>query len=166
MTTPEIRELLREEFGDVGWEARNILATMEGVDDIYFDRMSQIRMPCWHKGRVALVGDSAAAVSLLAGEGTGLALVEAYILAGEIARAGSDYKRAFEGYEQRLRPFLKNKQETSAGSASTFVPSTELGVWTRNQATKLLGIPGVASFFIGRSLRDDLDLPDYDDQRV
>lgn len=161
MTTPEVRALLREEFSGVGWESENILAAMEGVDDIYFDRMSQIRMSCWHKGRVALVGDAAAAVSLLAGEGTGLALVEAYILAGEIARAGSDYRRAFQAYEERLRPFLNRKQETSARSASTFVPSTEFGVWLRNQATKLIGIPGVASFFLGRHLRDDLDLPVY-----
>ena len=162
MTIPEIRELLREQFSDVGWEAQNILAMMEGVDDIYFDRMSQIRMSCWHKGRVALVGDAAAAVSLLAGEGTGLALIEAYILAGEIARAGSDYTRAFQAYEERLRPFLRDKQETSAASASAFVPSTKLGVWARNQATKLIGIPGVASFFLGRNLRDSLDLPEYD----
>ena len=162
MTTPEIRELLREEFSDVGWEAQNILATMEGVDDIYFDRMSQIRMSCWHNGRVALAGDAAAAVSLLAGEGTGLALVEAYVLAGEIARAGSDYRRAFQAYEERLRPFLKDKQETAAGSASAFVPSTKLGVWARNQATKLIGIPGVASFFLGRNLRDSVDLPEYE----
>ena len=163
ITIPEVRELLREEFSDVGWEAQKILATMEGVDDFYFDRMSQIRMSCWHKGRVALVGDAAAAVSLLAGEGTGLALVETYILAAEIARAGSDYRRAFQAYEERLRPFLKHKQETSARSGSTFIPSTQFGVWVRNQATKLIGIPGVASFFLGRHLRDDLDLPVYDE---
>jgi 2-polyprenyl-6-methoxyphenol hydroxylase-like FAD-dependent oxidoreductase len=163
MTIPEVRELVREEFRDVGWETQNILAMMEGVDDIYFDRMSQIRMSSWHKGRVALVGDAAAAVSLLAGEGTGLALVETYILAGEIARAGSDYGRAFDAYEERLRPFLKRKQEMSARSGSTFVPSTEFGVWVRNQATKLIGIPGIASLFLGRHLRDDLDLPAYND---
>ena len=166
MTTPEVREMLRQEFRDVGWEAQNILAAMQGVDDIYFDRMSQIRMPCWHKGRVALVGDAAAAVSLLAGEGTGLALVETYILAGEISRAGSAYRRAFEAYEERLRPFITKKQETSARSGSTFVPSTEFGVWVRNQATKLIGIPGVGSYFIGRLLRDDLDLPVYMNERV
>ena len=162
MTTTEIRKLLREEFSEVGWEAQNILATMEGVDDIYFDRMSQIRMSCWHKGRVALVGDAAAAVSLLAGEGTGLALIEAYVLAGEIARARNDYTRAFQAYEKQLRRFVEDKQETAARSASTFVPSTKFGVWTRNQATKLMSIPGVASYFLGRNLRDDLDLPEYD----
>ncbi len=162
LTTDQIRDLLRAEFGDAGWEADNILAAMDHADDIYFDRMSQIRMPCWHKGRVALVGDAAAAVSLMAGEGTGLAIIEAYTLAGEIMRAGGDHAVAFEAYENRLRPFLEKKQRTSAGSASTFAPSTEFGVWARNQATKLMGIPGVASFFLGRSLRDDLDLPEYD----
>ena len=71
------------------------LARMNEVSDIYFDRVSQIRMPTWTKGRVALVGDAAACASLLAGEGTGLAMTEAYVLAGE-STSGGDYQAAFK----------------------------------------------------------------------
>jgi 2-polyprenyl-6-methoxyphenol hydroxylase-like FAD-dependent oxidoreductase len=160
-TQDGIRSILRSAFGDVAWEAPAILDAMERLDDIYFDRMVQIRMPNWTKGRVALVGDAAAAVSLLAGEGTGLAMVEAYVLAGEISQASSDYGAAFSAYEKRLRRFIEGKQLSAAKFASTFVPETELGIWARNQATKLMHIPIVAGFLIGRQLRDDFDLPDY-----
>ncbi|MCB1020265.1 MAG: FAD-binding domain [Bryobacterales bacterium] len=161
LSASDVRALLRDEFGGAGWEAGQILAQMERVDDIYFDRMSQIHMPSWRKGRCTLLGDAAAAVSLLAGEGTGLAMVEAYVLAGELGRAGDDYERAFAEYERRLRPFLEAKQKTAAEFASTFVPKTEFGVWVRNVATKLMNIPGVGALFMGGSLKDDFELPDY-----
>ena len=161
LTMGEIRDVLRTEFGNVGWEAPQILDAMHGAEDIYFDRMSQIRMPAWTKGRVALVGDAAAAVSLLAGEGTGLAIIEAYVLAGELHRAQGDVRRAFSEYERRLRPFIEKKQKTAQKFASTFAPETELGIWARNQATKLMNIPGVGNLLLGANLRDDLDLPDY-----
>ena len=68
---------------------------MDPVQEIYYDRVSQIRMDCWSKGRVMLLGDAAACVSLLAGEGCGLAMTEAYVLAGELQRAGNDHREAF-----------------------------------------------------------------------
>ena len=81
------KALLRREFGDAGWECPHILAALDGVDDLYFDVVSQIRLDRWSRGRTALVGDAAACVSLMAGEGTGLAMTEAYVLAGELACA-------------------------------------------------------------------------------
>jgi 2-polyprenyl-6-methoxyphenol hydroxylase-like FAD-dependent oxidoreductase len=160
-TTAGIREVLRSEFADVGWEAPQILDAMERAEDIYFDRISQIRIPAWTKGRVALIGDAAGAVSLLAGEGTGLAIVEAYVLAGELHRAEGDFRRAFSEYEKRLRHFIEEKQKTAVKFASTFVPETTLGIWARNQATRLMSIPGVGDLLLGQNLRDDLDLPNY-----
>ncbi len=91
----ETHALLRLVFADAGWESAQILAAMDTADDLYFDRVSQIRMPSWHQGRVALVADAGMAVSFLAGEGAGLAMTVAYVLAGELARAESDYQAAF-----------------------------------------------------------------------
>lgn len=162
LTTAQIRDLIHAEFGGMDWEMPVIMEALEQVDTIYFDRMSQIRMPSWHKGRVALLGDAAAAVSLLAGEGTGLAMTEAYVLAGELHRSGGDYRAAFSAYEQRLRPFLEEKQKAAQNFASTFVPKSDLGIWLRNQATKLMRIPGVSGLFLGKSLTDGIDLPQYD----
>src|SRR5689334_643166 len=71
-------------------------------------------MPIWSQGRVALVGDAAACVSLLAGEGTGLAMTEAFVLAGERNQAHGDYRAALQRYEQRLRPLIADKQAGEA----------------------------------------------------
>jgi hypothetical protein len=61
-----------------------------------------------------------------------------------------------------LRPFVEGRQESARDFAPSFVPKTALGVWLRNQATKLMAIPQVANFLIGRTPRDDIDMPDYD----
>ncbi len=111
------KDELRNEFRDVGWESREILATLDDADDLYFDVVSQIRMDRWSRGRTLLIGDAAACISLLGGEGTGLAMTEAYVLAGELQRAGTDHRRAFAAYETRLRPFIKAKQ---SGAEKTF----------------------------------------------
>jgi len=155
------RAALRREFAGMGWEVPAILAAMESVEDIYFDRVSQIEMPRWSKGRAALVGDAVACVSLLAGEGSGLAMAEAYVLAGEIARAGSDHAAALSRYEERMKPFLAAKQESARKFASSFVPETAFGVVFRNWMMRLMNIPPVADFFVGE-LSDDIDMPDYE----
>src|SRR5262249_28232454 len=144
-------------FADVGWECPRILDAMSSVTDIYFDRVSQIRMDHWTKGRTALIGDAGACVSLLAGEGTGLAMAEAYVLARAL-RVGDDYATAFRRYEQCLMAFLRHKQTAASRFASSFVPKTAIGISFRNLVTRLIGIPIVADFFIGRSLRDDFDI--------
>lgn len=157
----ERKAVLEDVFVDVGWEAPRILAAMENVDNIYFDRVSQIRMDRWTKGRTALIGDAAACVSLLAGEGTGLAMAEAYVLAGELRDSGDDPTAAFARYQALMMPFLKRKQESAAKFASSFAPKSALGLTFRNQVTRLFQMPSLAEFFIGRDLRDDIQLPDY-----
>jgi len=148
---------LAQVFADVGWECPQILSAMGKVTDVYFDRVSQIRMDHWTKRRTALVGDAAACVSLLAGEGTGLAMAEAYVLAQSLRASADDPQQAFARYEQCLMPFLKRKQISAAKFASSFVPKTAVGISVRNVVTGLLRIPAVANFFIGRDLRDDFN---------
>ena len=111
---------------------------MASVSNIYFDRVSQIRLDRWTKGRTALVGDAAACVSLLAGEGSGLAMAEAYVLAGELRNCGGDYGAAFARYQERLMPFLKRKQKSAAKFASSFAPKTAFGITFRNLVTRLM----------------------------
>ena len=157
----ERRATLRGVFGGMGWETPHILAAMEHVEDIYFDRVSQIEMPAWSKGRVALLGDAAACVSLLAGEGCDLALTEAYVMAGELARARGDHVQAFAAYEERLRSMIASRQASARKFAGAFAPRTAVGVWFRNQVTRLMNIPPLAELFLGRDLRDRMELPDY-----
>lgn len=152
---------LHQVFGNAGWECPEILRQLDGASDVYFDRTSQIVMDHWSDGRVALIGDAAAAVSLLAGEGTGLAMVQAYTLAGELNRAGADHQDAFRRYERQLRPVVEARQRSARAFATMFTPKTALGLWTRNQASKLLNIPRLADRIVRSEFRDDIALPEY-----
>ncbi len=156
------KSALKSAFAGAGWEWPQIEQELEAASSLYFDSVSQIRMDRWSKGRVALIGDAAACVSLMAGEGTGLAIAEAYVLAGELHACGGDYATAFRNYEQRLMPFLRAKQASAAKFASSFAPATSLGIAFRNAVTKLLRVPFIAEYFIGRNLRDQIELPVYD----
>jgi 2-polyprenyl-6-methoxyphenol hydroxylase-like FAD-dependent oxidoreductase len=155
------KEVLRNQFRDGEWECRPILDALEGVDDLYFDVVSQIRLDRWSAGRVALIGDAAACVSLLAGEGTGLAMIEAYVLAGELARANGNLSDAFIAYENRLRGFLDEKQKGATRFISFFVARTDLGIWVRNVAMRAFNIGPIGELVMTRTLRDDIELPEY-----
>ena len=161
MRAGEAKSILCEAFAGSGWEWPQIERELARTSDLYFDTVSQVRMDRWTKGRTALVGDAAACVSLMAGEGTGLAIAEAYVLAGELHACGDDFRTAFARYEQRLMPFLRRKQASAATFASSFAPKTSFGLAFRNVATKLMQVPSIAELFIGRALRDDIELPDY-----
>src|SRR6202012_3437989 len=96
------KALLREVYGRCGWECTEILTELGGIDAFYFDRVSQIRMPHWSRGRIALAGDAAFCVSLLAGQGSALAMISAYVLAGELAAADGPDRQAVGNLGQTL----------------------------------------------------------------
>ena len=154
------KDQLRKQFGDAGWECPAILAALDDVDDLYFDVVSQIRMDRWSQGRVTLIGDAAGCISLLGGEGTGLAITEAYVLAGELMRAGGDHRRAFAAYESRLRPLIEDKQAGAERLIGFFATRTRFGLWFRNFAMRTMNFGPVATLFAG-NVRDDIELPDY-----
>jgi 2-polyprenyl-6-methoxyphenol hydroxylase-like FAD-dependent oxidoreductase len=118
-------------------------------------------MDRWSRGRVALVGDAAYCVSLLAGQGSALAMTGAYVLAGELARSAGRHEDAFERYEKLLRDFISTKQQGAERFASAFAPRTRWGLLFRNQVIKAAAIPGVARLTFGRDIVDTLELPNY-----
>ena len=122
------KALLRAEFGGSGWECPHILAALDAAPELYVDRVSQIRMPQWSRGRIALVGDAAYCVSLVAGQGSALAMTGAYVLAGELAKADGRHDEAFANYEKVLRDFIDRKQQGAERFASAFAPKTRLGL--------------------------------------
>nr|WP_166175751.1 FAD-binding domain [Altererythrobacter segetis] len=155
------RALIRSRYAGAGWEVADFLAGLDAADDLYLDRVSQIRMDRWHDGPVALLGDAAYAPSFLAGQGSALAMIGGYVLAGELKRAGDDIPLALANYQRRLFHLMRSKQNGAMGMASTFVPKTDFGLRVRATAAKLLGIGWFADLVIGRSIRDQIDLPDY-----
>lgn len=147
-------------FADIQWEWPAIRRALDACEDVYFDRVSQIVTPAWSEGRVTLLGDAAGAVSLVAGEGAGIGMAAAYVLAAELADCDGDPTPAFARYEARMRPFVERKQAAARSFATSFTPRTALGVWLRNAATYAMAIPGVPGLLVGSQLRDNLELPD------
>lgn len=166
------RALIKRVFRNMPWETPSVLSDpqFEKLEGIYFDRAAQIKMRNWSKGRVALVGDAAACLSPLAGEGTGIALLEAYVLAGEIAKAcpaGDDertrqnYATAFAGYETLLMPFVRKKQASASKVGNTFVPNHKIYIWLRDVLTRCL--PDKLTAMIAfAEFKDDIELPVYE----
>ena len=103
--------LLRERMAGLGWLTPDILAHLDDTPDFYLDQVAQVVMDRWSSGRVGLLGDAAFSSSPMSGQGTGLALVGAYLLAGELAAAGWDPDAGFARYEARMRSFVEANQE-------------------------------------------------------
>lgn len=159
---PAQKATLRMTFGDGKWECGRILGELDRTQDLYFDRVSQIKMETWSRGRVALIGDAAFCVSLMAGQGSALAMTAAYVLAGELAKAAGRHEEAFGKYEMRLRDYIRSKQNGAVRFSAAFAPKTRWGLFLRNQVIKACAVPGLASLAFGRDIVDTLQLPEYE----
>ncbi|MDL4773864.1 FAD-dependent monooxygenase [Actinomadura xylanilytica] len=132
------QKALAERFRGGGWETDRLLDAMADAPDFYFDSVGQIRMDAWTRGRIALLGDAACCPSSLSGMGTGLAVVGAYALAGELAAAGGDHRTAFARYEALVRPYAEGCQKSGEGVSRFMVPETRFMAWFLNQNFRLL----------------------------
>lgn len=164
------KAILRDRFGRSGWECPQILEALEHTSELYFDRVSQIQLASrpdlWTQGRVTLLGDAAFCVSFLAGQGSALAMVAAYILAGELYRSRGNYAEAFSQYQTLFAPFVAQKQKAALRFAGSFAPHSRLSLILRNQIMNLMRIPWIADLAIGRGFSDKIVLPDYERGRI
>lgn len=131
------KRIVAERFSGLGWETPRVLAAMAQADSMYFDSISQIRMDRVSHGRVALLGDAGYGATM-GGLGTGLAVVSAYLLAGELARAGGDHTEAFARYETGIRTYARGCQKVADGAGPFLAPRTRRGMWIRRHAHRLL----------------------------
>jgi 2-polyprenyl-6-methoxyphenol hydroxylase-like FAD-dependent oxidoreductase len=148
------KSLLRERMAGLGWLAPQILAHLDDTPDFYLDQVAQVVMDSWSNGRVGLIGDAAFSSSPMSGQGTGLALVGAYLLAGELAAAGWDPKAGFAAYEERMRSFVEANQEIGRLHAlSRTVPEPDAEPAPEPDMDALMKLADRAI--------NGLDLPDY-----
>lgn len=142
------RQVLAHEFADTGWHVPDLLARMRTSEDLYFDAVSQVRMPRWSRGRVALVGDAASCLSLF-GDGTTLAMAGAATLARELGRWSGGPERspqsAFDRYEREHRAVVAPKLNGYRSGASMIVPATRTGIVARNALLRTLPALRIAS---------------------
>src|SRR4051812_28437614 len=148
------KQLLRERMDGLGWETPRILAHLDDTPDFYLDQVAQVVMDRWSDGRVGLIGDAAFCSSPFSGGGTGLALVGAYLLAGELAAAGWDPAVGFAAYERRMRPFVEANQEIGRMHVgSREVPDPDAGPAPEPDMEALMAV-------VERAI-NGVELPDY-----
>lgn len=132
------QQLLCNAYADMGWEVPKLLEEMKNAPDFYFDTVAQIEMNTWSKNRVVLLGDAGYCASPVSGQGTSLALVGAYVLAGELAQ--SNYTNAFQHYEKILRHFVKQNQKLGRTFAKNMTGENrfKITVWLHEQLMRIL----------------------------
>jgi len=129
------KKILSDAYGGyASWKVPQLLEAALADGDLYFDSVSQIHMPAWHKGRIALLGDAAHCATLLSGRGTSLAFTGAYFLAEELERCGGDPAAAFPRYEARQRPYVTFAQDSAHYGGDVLVPATWEAITERNQS--------------------------------
>jgi 2-polyprenyl-6-methoxyphenol hydroxylase-like FAD-dependent oxidoreductase len=133
------KALVTKTFACDGWEVPRLLAALEAAKDLYFDEIACTDVPRFSSGRIALLGDAACG-GTIGGQGTGLAVVGAYVLAGELA-AADDHAVAFRRYEERLRPYATKCQEGVKHVGPFYAPPTRAHRWMRDRMYGVLASP-------------------------
>ncbi len=128
---------LKQVFNGMGWLTPQLLNDVVDPDTIFMDTVTQIHMPTWHQGRVALVGDSCGCMTLISGQGASMAMGGAYVLAQAIQEQGR-YEEAFQHYETMMRPAIEQRQKGARDFAKAFVPGTELGLTAQKVMMKII----------------------------
>ena len=131
------KKILVDAFaGHTSWKIPQLLDAARADPELFFDSASQIHMPSWHRGRVALVGDAGYCAAFLSGRGTSLALTGAWFLAEELERCGADHTAAFERYEARQRPYVTAAQRRVEQGRERQTPLTWEAIEARNEALR------------------------------
>ncbi|GGP10165.1 FAD-dependent monooxygenase [Nonomuraea glycinis] len=165
---PRQKELLREHFAGAGWEVPRLLERLDSASAFYFDSITQLRLDTWSRGRVTLVGDAGYCPGPAVGGSTSLAVVGAYVLAGELAAAGGAPARAYPAYEAELGEYVRRSRAFAVGMARRLIPGGRGDLWAMVQGIRLLnhlptGLTKAASKLSARSVRlhDSFALKDY-----
>lgn len=155
------RQIVTAAYAGGSWRVPELLDRVRDADDIYFDSVSQVRLPQWSHGRVALLGDAASSVSLF-GEGSSLAMAGAATLAGALAASPGDHRAAFRRYEAAHRTLVAPKQRAVSQAAALIVPATHRGIVARNLAARLWPVAAAAQWVgrrTGRRTTPTVDAP-------
>lgn len=157
------KHLVAQRFAGAGWEIPRLLRAMHDSPDFVLDNFGQVRMDVWSRGRVALLGDAAYCPTALTGLGTSLALVGAYLLAGELTRCRGGHRQAFARYQDLMRPYVANSQQLPPGGVGGFAPKSSAYIALRGMSMRMMTRWPIKNLVAGQFEKaNDIDLPDYD----
>lgn len=154
---------MAEEFADFAGLGVRAIREMREADDFYFERIAQIKLEKWFGDRCVLVGDAAYAPSPLTGQGTALAILGSYVLAGELAASPDDPSAAFGRYQDVLEDYVKKSQNIPLGGMLPRLanPWSSWGIYVLRSLFWLMAWTGAWKWFGGES-KMDFALPKYD----
>ncbi|MFE9320144.1 FAD-dependent monooxygenase [Nocardia sp. NPDC052278] len=156
------QRLIHDMLAEAGWETPAILDAMSTTPDFYFDMLARVDMPSLSTGRVTLLGDSGFCGSPMTGMGTAMAIVGAYVLAGEIAAAPDDLATALTRYEEIVEPFLDKAKELPGGGIKMMLPTSRLGTRMARASMKVMTSRVMRPVMLRMmSNTDDYVLPTY-----
>ncbi|MFD7845364.1 FAD-dependent monooxygenase [Nocardia sp. NPDC059764] len=135
---PRQKELLRNAFQGMHPDVDHWLTELDSTPAFYFDSITQLHLNTWSHGRVTLVGDAGYCPGPAVGGSTTLAVVGAYVLAGELARAGGNHERAFAAYERVMTPHIQASRAAALSAAKTLIPASRLGITGLTQGARLI----------------------------
>lgn len=125
----EQKDIVSRVYADAEWKIPEMLKAMNNSSDFYFDEVKQIRMEKPFKGRAIVLGDAAFSPCLASGQGTSMAFVGAYVLAGELKRAEGNYKTAFAEYEKEMKSFIQVNQNLGEIIIEHMIPKSKVEPW-------------------------------------
>lgn len=164
------KEILRQAFTGMASEVDGWLDQLDDSPAFYFDAITQLELNGWSRGRVTLVGDAGYCPGPAVGGSTSLAVVGAYVLAGELARAGGDYAAAFASYESAMREPVRRSRVFARAAANTVVPGSAAALWAVTRGAQLISaLPASVSRAVaklntkGVRMHDSMRVPDYTD---
>jgi 2-polyprenyl-6-methoxyphenol hydroxylase-like FAD-dependent oxidoreductase len=134
------KELLHTTFAGMHPAVNGWLEELDRSPTFYFDSIIQLEMDTWSRGRVALVGDAGYCPGPAVGGSTSIAVLGAYVLAGELAEAKGDYARAFASYERAMADAVRRSRAFARAAAKTIVPGSRAGVWALTRAARLVSV--------------------------
>jgi 2-polyprenyl-6-methoxyphenol hydroxylase-like FAD-dependent oxidoreductase len=146
------KAIVAERFAGMGWEGAKALAALREAPSLYLDSLSQIHMDEFVRGRVALVGDAGYGATL-GGLGTGLAMVGAYVLAGELAAADGDHRIGFANYQREIMSYARGCQKLADYAGPFMAPRTTGEIRRRNIVYRLLSWRMLGGFFNGQTTK-------------
>src|SRR5699024_9737222 len=156
------QEQFLEKFPEKDWKIPDLKKDLQESTEGYYDMVAQVHLPAWSKNRIAFVGDAAFAPSFLSGQGTSLALIGAYVLAGELATK-NDFTAAFSEYETKLRSFVEEQQNAAYESAAILIPATKEDIDKRDYLLTALQSASKQEISKGepKNISYAFDLPEY-----
>ncbi|MGF2947153.1 FAD-dependent monooxygenase [Mycobacterium sp. Lab-001] len=167
------KQILHDRFAGMHAEVDRWLEELDSTPAFYFDAITQLRLDRWSRRRVTLVGDAGYCPGPAVGGSTSLAVLGAYVLAGELARAEGDQLRAFAAYELAMREPALRSRTFARGAAKSLIPGSPAGVWALTRGAQIVSrMPAPLSRAAaklntkGLRLYDSMQVPDYSEVDV